>query len=63
MQTKYELNELYLQNADIGGFGNVIYRSSTETDSEHTWAQDFDDGEEGLLAHFHSFLVGAVRAF
>ena len=64
LPTKYELNAMYLQKDDIGGFSNDVYWSSTEIHYEVAWRQDFSDGIQGLNikdAIFHR--VRVVRAF
>jgi len=63
LPTKDELNILYENKDKIGGFANY-YWSSTESDSNTAWFQDFDDGYQGYgdKASLTSY-VRAVRAF
>ena len=63
MPTRYELNEMYVQRAAIGGFGNNFYWSSTEGDSTSAWYQYFGDNSQNSTSKFNSFYVRAVRAF
>lgn len=44
MPTKYELNEMYLQQAAIGGSFSGYYWSSSEIDNNLAWLQSFFDG-------------------
>ena len=63
LPTKDELNILYENKDKIGGFANY-YWSSTESDSNTAWFQDFDEGYQGYgdKASLTSY-VRAVRAF
>jgi hypothetical protein len=63
MPTKYELNEMYFQNAEIGGFSNGDYWSSTEFDLNYAWIQDFYFGFQSDYNKFNFNDVRAVRAF
>jgi hypothetical protein len=65
MPTKYELNEMYLQNAAIGGFtSNEPYWSSTTTSSEnYAWIQSMVNGYGTGENMYHLYHVRAVRAF
>jgi len=63
LPTKYELNEMYLQGAAIGGFANNYYWSSTESDFPTAWLQEFITGGTLGLNKVNPFYVRAVRAF
>ena len=64
LPTKYELNEMYLQNVAIGGFDeNGFYWSSTEGGSANAWDQDFYIGWYNLDGKTVTYHVRAVRAF
>ena len=64
LPTKRELNLVYNQKSNIGGFANFYYWSSTAYDGSDAWEQDFGDGNPGYRnknANLH--YVRAVRAF
>jgi len=63
MPTKYELNEMYLQQGAIGGFSPGGYWSSTELDYSIAWYQVFSNGTQLNLIKFTNLLVRSVRAF
>lgn len=63
LPTKYELNLIYDQKDDIGGFTADNYWSSTESDFENAWLQDFNDGTQIKGSKRNEILVRAVRAF
>jgi len=63
MPTKFELNEMYLQKAAIGGFAPLVYWSSTEFDNGNAWLQDFFNGDQISFDKNFTFYVCAVRAF
>jgi hypothetical protein len=63
LPTKYELNEMYLQNIAIGAFGNVYYWSSTEVDATNAWEQNFNVGSQTSLIKSSVHYVRAVRTF
>lgn len=49
LPTKYELNLLYLQKVAnvVGGFADEEYWSSTESEADGAWTQDFTTGHTG----------------
>ena len=58
-----ELNVLYKNKDEIGGFASSTYWSSTKDDNYSQWRQDFDDGNQyGYSKHPYNY-VRAVRAF
>ena len=59
LPTKRELNLVYNQKSDIGGFANSYYWSSTEYDDSIAWIQDFSNGNS--YPHFE-YVYGNVRA-
>jgi hypothetical protein len=63
MPTKYELNEIYLQQGAIGGFANNYYWSSTELDFNLAWKQNFTNGGQSNGNKGTNFYFRAVRAF
>jgi hypothetical protein len=63
MPTKYELNEIYLQQVAIGGFASTYYWSSTEYGNSSAWLQYFVAGSQNDDVKVTTFYVRAVRAF
>ena len=64
LPTKYELNEMYLQNVAIGGFAYANYWSSTENDVNFAWGQNFLNGAQASGGgKYLNYYVRAVRAF
>ena len=63
LPTKYELNEMYLQQLAVGGFANNFYWSSAEYASSSAWVQNFLDGNQGDLDKNYFNFVRSVRAF
>ena len=64
LPTKFELNEMYLQQAAIGGFGPNYYWSSTEVNFGDAWIQYFYNGNQSDINKLLSdFFVRSVRAF
>ena len=62
LPTKDELNMLYENKEEIGGFANVNYWSSSEFDNFIAWVQFFGNGHQYTNVKFDSFYVRAVRA-
>jgi hypothetical protein len=60
-----ELNELFLQQAVVGGFISLRYWSSSEQDSSFAWTQRFTDGSQAGIFKNATGNLGAraVRAF
>ena len=63
LPTKDELNFLYENKEEIGGFANNFYWSSTEVDNFNAWSQNFILGALGSGNKDNNVLyVRAVRA-
>ncbi|MCF7929353.1 MAG: fibronectin type III domain-containing protein [Spirochaetales bacterium] len=59
-----ELNKMYDNKGIIGGFSSDYYWSSSESDTEYSWMQDFELGNRsGYGTKTFSTKVRAVRAF
>lgn len=64
MPTKFELNEMYMQQGAIGGFNDEnFYWSSTEANYDIAWGQDFGVGYQYYLDKSWDAIVRSVRAF
>ena len=65
LPSKDELYQLYVNSAAIGGgFTDIFgYWSSTESDSDNAWRQDFSIGAQGNDIKANADGVRAVRAF
>lgn len=65
LPTKFELNEMYLQKFDIGGFNfSFTYWSSTEFNANDAWGQGFSFGAPANVTKTISTVyVRSVRAF
>jgi hypothetical protein len=63
LPSKDELNKLFLNKTDIGGFGGYYYWSSTEDDGNNAWDQDLNDGSQYSDNKFNQLSVRAIRAF
>jgi hypothetical protein len=61
LPTKDELNFLYENKEEIGGFGNG-YWSSTESDGNYAWGQNFFKGSQVYNYKHYAGYVRAVRA-
>jgi|WetSurMetagenome_2_1015567.scaffolds.fasta_scaffold00399_2 hypothetical protein len=63
LPSKYELHLLYLQKAEVGGFVDDVYWSSTENNNNYAWYQvfDYDNQSYGNKSTVH--YVRAIRAF
>ena len=62
LPTKDELNMLYENKKEIGGFANVDYWSSTEYGNLNAWIQDFYSGLQFFNYKGVTSYVRAVRA-
>ena len=63
LPTKDELNVLYENKDEIGGFAGSYYWSSTESDSSRAWGQAFGFGAQFFYFKSNVAYVRAVRAF
>ncbi len=63
LPTKYELNLMYDQKVNIGGFASADYWSSTENNYTSAWIQNFSDGNQDNIGKANTNYVRAVRAF
>ena len=63
LPNREELDLLFNQRNDVGGFANDIYWSSSEINNAFAWDQFFGSGFQGILAKDFTFRVRAVRAF
>ncbi len=64
MPSKWELNQMYIQRATIGGFASARYWCSIHNSSnENIWYHDFSTGTQSVNTRTNSYHVRAVRAF
>ena len=63
LPSKDELNELFLHQAAIGGFGPNYYWSSSESDADFAWTQAFDLSSQNPYTKSGASYVRAVRTF
>ena len=63
LPSEYELHLLYNQKNAVGGFDNVSYWSSTESDVDVAWGQSFYDSYQGGYFKLYIYRVRAIRAF
>jgi hypothetical protein len=63
LPSKDELHKLWLNKDKIGGFIGYFYWSSSESNAESAWYQDFDMGYQGYYYKFYAYRVRAVRYF
>jgi hypothetical protein len=63
LPSKDELNKLYLNHVQIGGFVSVRYWSSSEVNFPFAWFQDLVNGDQTFDQKNQPFRVRAVRAF
>jgi hypothetical protein len=61
LPTKYELNEMYLQQLAVGGFASNFYWSSTENDNASAWAMVTSSST--IRGKLSASSVRSVRAF
>ena len=62
LPTKDELDMLYENREEIGGFANNYYWSSSEDDFNFAWLQDFLVGLQTSNSKSLAYYVRAVRA-
>ena len=65
LPSKDELNQLYLNKTEIGGFGDIqSYWSSSEINNLAAWRQYFGNGTQGGSSKNNTtYFVRAIRAF
>jgi hypothetical protein len=63
LPAKDQLNDLFLQQSLVGGFGGNIYQSSTEGDANNAYIQNFFNGVMEADPKYMNFNVRAVRSF
>jgi TolB-like protein len=65
LPSKDELDLMYknLKQKRLGGFGDRWYWSSSQSDSNLAWSQDFSNGRQYLSGKNNTYSVRAVRAF
>ena len=62
LPTKDELNMLYENKEEIGGFAGSNYWSSTEYGNTNAWRQYFYSGNQSTNYKLYASYVRAVRA-
>ena len=62
LPTKDELDMLYENKEEIGGFADGNYWSSTEHDYNVAWGQSFTNGYQHSYGKGNNYYVRAVRA-
>ena len=63
LPSKDELNQLYAQQAVVGGLAAGTYWSSSEYDAYAAWVQDFSDGSQANYLKHGADYVRPIRAF
>jgi Protein of unknown function (DUF1566) len=64
LPSRDELNELYIQKSEVGGFVTGHYWSSTENDAERVWGQLFTNGAQTSgFGKSSQLAVRPIRAF
>jgi len=64
LPSKYELNLLNALKFFVGGFANAYYWSSTESNNNYAWIQNFYNGSQITnIKNYASNCVRAIRAF
>jgi hypothetical protein len=63
LPTKFELNLMYAQKTQIGGFVNNFYWSSILNGSNYAWVQNFSNGSQDYGSRDGAFHVRAVRSY
>ena len=61
LPSKNELNAMYINKAEIGGFSSAFYWSSTEDSSSFAWGQHFIAGSQSYTYKTSSYGVRCVR--
>jgi hypothetical protein len=64
LPNKEELNWLYQNKKEVGGFNEYYYWSSSEVDDTKKWYQEFRNGKQYISGNkVDAFNVRAVRSF
>ena len=63
LPSKDELNGMYAQGEDIGGFDSAVYWSSSEYSANGAWSQFFGTGSQPVNNKFSEGGVRAARRF
>ena len=63
LPSKDELNKMYEQRGDIGGFDSAVYWSSSEYSANGAWSQSFGTGSQPVNNKFSEGGVRAARRF
>jgi hypothetical protein len=63
LPNKEQLNQLYLNKSVVGGTAETYYWSSSESDVNNGWGQDFTNGEQLVGRKTNGSHVRAVRFF
>jgi len=63
LPSKDQLSLMYYQKDLVGGFANLRYWSSSESDSSHAWSQDFSNGQQDTSDKSSVYGVRAIRSF
>ena len=63
LPNKVQLNQLYLHKDVVGGFPEVIFWSSSESDAGHAWCQNVSNGNQYDYDKSFYDRVRAVRSF
>ncbi len=60
---RWQLNQLYLHNDDVGGFAGDGYWCSSEFSADRSWVQDFSNGYQIQYNKDGKWRVRPIRAF
>lgn len=63
LPNREQLNQLYLQKSVVGGIVETYYWSSSESDLNNAWAQNFASGKQLAGSKANGSCVRAVRFF
>lgn len=61
LPNKSELNAMYINKSEIGGFSSTRYWSSTEYLSDYAWEQGFYNGNQNFYSKSYTYSVRCVR--
>lgn len=63
LPSKDELNQMYIQRSEIGGFTSNYYWSSSEATIDHGWVWNFNAGNQTASTKSFPLYVRAIRSF